>query len=136
MNYKVEIFVSHGDLVNIDRRRTNHSRFNTFRLLHEILPTQKQARRGSGCHFRSSLSTAVASRYVAPFSFSFSGSSHMNIICIYRPPPNKNNTFSTSNSIRKIQDLLFKQTSSHERYLILGDLTSIMTLKRTIVSNH
>ena len=54
------------------------------------------------------------------FSFSFpSSSSHMNIICIYRPPPNKNNKFSTSDSIQEIQDL---QTSSHARFVILGDL--------------
>ena len=45
----------------------------------------------------------------------------MNIICFYRPPPNKSNKFSTSDSIREIQDLLFKQISSHERFLILGD---------------
>ena len=46
----------------------------------------------------------------------------MNIICIYLPPPNKkNNNFSTSDSIREIQDWLSNQTSSHERFLILGD---------------
>ncbi|GFS01224.1 reverse transcriptase-like protein [Elysia marginata] len=92
----------------------------------------RTVRRGGGVAFvyRSNLTSVVAKEYLAtPYktfeaaSFSFSsGSSHMNITLIYRPPPYKNHQFSTSDSIPELQDLLFNQTSSHQRFLVLGDL--------------